>query len=61
MDVEKGSDIAPESQNVPEDGSIVQTEIQSSGAAAFGEAVDVYGDTATAAELGYVQRGYMDP
>ncbi len=61
MVVEKGSDIVIESQNVPEDGSGVQIGIQTSTAAAFGEAVDVYGDGATAEELGYVQRGYGDP
>lgn len=60
MAIEKGDAIATESQNVPEDGSGIQVGEQMSTAAAFGEAVDAYGDVATAEELGYVQRGYVD-
>ena len=61
MAVEKDGDITTESQNVLEDGSAIQVEIQTATAAAFDEAVEVYGDIATAEELGYVKRGYMDP
>ena len=61
MDVEKEDDIAAENQNVPEDGSGVKIENQTATTAAFGEAVELYGDVATAEELGYVQRGYLDP
>lgn len=61
MVVEKGSDIATANQDVLEDGSSVQLGKQKSITGAFGEAVDVYGDIATAEELGYVHRGYMHP
>jgi hypothetical protein len=61
MVVEKEGDITTESQNITDDGSGVQIGNQTSSAAAFGEAVDVYGDVATAEELGYVQRGYVNP
>jgi hypothetical protein len=59
MAAEKGGDIAIEIQTTPEDGSGFRSEEQAS--AAFGEAVGVYGDVATAEELGYVHRGYVGP
>jgi hypothetical protein len=57
MAAKKNTDIALEAQNIPEDGSGVQIEKSTAVDAAFGEAVDVYGDIATAEELGYVHRG----
>ncbi|KAF2809178.1 uncharacterized protein BDZ99DRAFT_521623 [Mytilinidion resinicola] len=57
MSVEKGSDIATDSKHILEDGASVRIEEQTATTAVFGEAVDLYGNVATAKELGYVQRG----
>ena len=59
MVVEKGSDITIDSQNIPEDVSSGEIVEQTATTTAFGEALGVYGNAATAEELGYVQRGYM--
>ena len=60
MVVEKGTDIATDSQNLSEDASTSQiVELQPAATTALGEALDVYGNAATAQELGYVQRGYV--
>jgi hypothetical protein len=61
MDVEKESGINTESRNVPENGSGVQIENQRATTTALGEAAEIYGDVATAEELGYVHRGYVYP
>jgi hypothetical protein len=57
MDIEKGSGRLNETGVTPEHGSIDQLDKQIPSDAAFAEAVDIYGDSTTAAELGYVQRG----
>ena len=59
MGARKESELIAESQNVTEEGSIVQVEDQTSSNAALGEAAEVYGNVAMAEELGYVQRGYV--
>lgn len=59
MGAEKESELTAESQNVTEEGSIVQVEDQTPTNAALGEAAEVYGTFAVAEELGYVQRGYV--
>jgi hypothetical protein len=59
MAAEKGDDITTELQTLSEDGSGFRSEKQVS--AAYGEAVGVYGNIATAEELGYVHRGYVSP
>jgi hypothetical protein len=59
MDVEKDDGIT-KSQTIPEDVSGVQTEDPKPTNAAFDEAVEIYGDVATAEELGYVHRGCVD-
>ncbi|KEF57917.1 AAT family amino acid transporter [Exophiala aquamarina CBS 119918] len=59
MVVEKGSDSPVVSQISPSDGSAAPSVDSGTktAAPALGEALDVYGDAATAEELGYVQRG----
>ncbi|KAH7409689.1 AAT family amino acid transporter [Cadophora sp. MPI-SDFR-AT-0126] len=53
---EKGGEIGLDSHSVPDSSSADRNEKQLTGA--FGEAVGVYGNTATAEELGYVHRGF---
>jgi hypothetical protein len=60
MDIEKGSGRLNETGVSPENGSIDQLDKQVPSDAAFAEAVDIYGDSTTATELGYVQRGYVN-
>lgn len=61
MATEKETEVNIANQNVvlQDDSSDIQTKGQTSAEAAFGEAVGVYGNVATAEELGYVQRGYV--
>lgn len=57
MDIEKSSGRLNETGLTPEHGSIDQLDKQVPSDAAFAEAIDIYGDSTTATELGYVQRG----
>ncbi|EXJ82961.1 AAT family amino acid transporter [Capronia epimyces CBS 606.96] len=57
MGFEKGSEIATDGQCLPEDDASIRLGKAGAVNPAFEEAVGVYGDAATAEELGYVHRG----
>ncbi|KAK6369391.1 hypothetical protein LTS17_009734 [Exophiala oligosperma] len=57
MGVEKETEITTQSQNSSEDEPSDKQVGEVSAATTLGEALDVYGNAATAEELGYVQRG----
>lgn len=59
MAFEKGSDVVTESQHVHEDASSNEMMKPTAVTTAHEEAVGVYGNAATAEELGYVHRGYV--
>lgn len=59
MGVEKETEITTQSQNSSEDEPSDKQVGEISAATTLGEALDVYGNAATAEELGYVQRGYV--
>lgn len=58
MGVEKESEITTHSQNLSEDEPSDKQVGEISATTTLGEALDVYGNAATAEALGYVQRGY---
>jgi hypothetical protein len=59
MGIERPSGIATNSQNIPEDDVATQAQEPTSSNTALEEALEVYGNAATAEELGYVQKGYV--
>lgn len=59
MGAEKQTDMITDSKHIHDDASSGQVTEEPGTVTNLNEAIDAYGDVATAEELGYVQRGYV--